>query len=63
MDNFMFQKLMTSKEKEEETMTEDSKEEVLNMKETTTSFSKEDIAKEEKEVDQERYTARKTLNH
>lgn len=59
MDNFMFQKLMTSKEKKEETMTEDSKEEVLNMKETTTSFSKEDIAKEEKEVDQERYTARK----
>lgn len=66
MDNFMFQKLMASKEKKEENQTKEEKSvlensgvEVLDMKEKVISSSVEDITKEDEDTDQEGYTARK----
>lgn len=65
MDNFMFQKLMSSKEKEEEnqkkeeqSVLESSGVEVLSREEKPVSSPIEDTTKEE-ETDQEGYTARK----
>lgn len=64
MDNFMFQKLMSSKEKEEEnqkkeeqSVLESSGVEVLSREEKSITASIEDTTKEE--TDQEGYTARK----
>lgn len=58
MDNFMFQKLMSSKEKEEEkSILENSGVEVLSREEKPITASIEDTTKEE--TDQEGYTARK----
>lgn len=64
MDNFMFQKLMSSKEKEEEnqkkeeqSVLENSGVEVLSKEEKPITASIEDTTKEE--TDQEGYTARK----
>ncbi len=64
MDNFMFQKLMSSKEKEEEnqkkeeqSVLESSGVEVLSREEKPITASIEDTTKEE--TDQEGYTARK----
>ncbi|MEE0682902.1 MAG: hypothetical protein UC703_00670 [Bacilli bacterium] len=64
MDNFMFQKLMSSKEKEEEnqkkeeqSVLENSGVEVLSREEKPITASIEDTTKEE--TDQEGYTARK----
>ena len=64
MDNFMFQKLMSSKEKEEEnqkkeeqSVLENSGVEVLSREEKPITAYIEDTTKEE--TDQEGYTARK----
>lgn len=64
MDNFMFQKLMSSKAKEEEnqkkeeqSVLENSGVEVLSREEKPITASIEDTTKEE--TDQEGYTARK----
>lgn len=64
MDNFMFQKLMSSKEKEEEnqkkeeqSVLENSGVEVLSREEKPITASIEDTTKEK--TDQEGYTARK----
>lgn len=64
MDNFMFQKLMSSKEKEEENQKKEEKSilensgvEVLSREEKPITASIEDTTKEE--TDQEGYTARK----
>ncbi len=64
MDNFMFQKLMSSKEKEEENQKKEEKSilensgvEVLSREGKPITASIEDTTKEE--TDQEGYTARK----
>lgn len=64
MDNFMFQKLMVTKEtaeenqkKEEQSVLESSGVEVLSREEKPITASIEDTTKEE--TDQEGYTARK----
>ena len=66
MDNFMFQKLMASKEKEEENQKKEEKSilessgvEVLSREEKPITASIEKTVREEKETEQEGYTARK----
>lgn len=66
MDNFMFQKLMVTKEKEEEnqkkeeqSVLESSGVEVLSREEKPITASIEKTVREEKETEQEGYTARK----
>ncbi len=65
MDNFMFQKLMSSKEKEEnqkkeeQSVLESSGVEVLSREEKPITASIEKTVREEEETEQEGYTARK----
>ncbi len=66
MDNFMFQKLMVTKEKEEEnqkkeeqSVLESSGVEVLSREEKPITASIEKTVREEEETEQEGYTARK----
>lgn len=66
MDNFMFQKLMVTKEteeenqkKEEQSVLENSGVEVLSREEKPITASIEKTVREEEETEQEGYTARK----